>query len=240
MHAVQSPPPTQDVTQPLGWSSCDHNYLHLHLQPSWRAPGFVRAADAPPRLLIIRRMQALDTQPTAGAADDVVQHVQEPLFSSADVHRNYVDDVAWVGDLLLSKSVHDEIVLWRPVADVARAARLGAAVAPASAVVVLHRFRIPRASLWYVHMGLDADLSTLACGNTAGRVFVWRLRWDALEAAPPGTRCRIASAAEVVDCGLGEVAIRCVEVVRPGALLVGLDTGHLVLLVQRPPGAVKG
>ena len=34
-------------------------------------------------------MQALDAVPTAGASNDIVEHVHEPLFSSADVHNNY-------------------------------------------------------------------------------------------------------------------------------------------------------
>lgn len=178
-------------------------------------------------------LQALDAAPTAGAANDIVQHIQEPVFSSTDVHSNYVDDIAWLGDLLLTKSVHDEIVLWRPVADVTRAARLGAAAAPANGIMILHRFRIQRTNLWYVRMGLDAALSTLACGNTAGRVYVWKLRWGAVEAAAPGTRPRMTMAADVIDCGVGEVPIRCVEVVGPGALMVGMDDGRVLLLVQR-------
>lgn len=182
----------------------------------------------------VRAVQALEKVPTAGFAEDIVQQVQEPLFSSADVHNNYIDDLAWVGDLLLSKSVDDEIVLWRPVADVPRAARLGIPVAPASTITVLHRFKILRTSLWYMHMGLDASLHTLACGNTTGKVYVWRLRWAAVEAAAAGARPRITMPADVIDCGVGEVPVRSVEVVGPGALLVGMDDGRVLLLLQRP------
>ncbi|KAG2484331.1 hypothetical protein HYH03_016873 [Edaphochlamys debaryana] len=40
--------------------------------------------------------------------------VQQPLFSTLRVHNDYVDCVRWLGDLVLSKSVHDIITLWRP------------------------------------------------------------------------------------------------------------------------------
>ncbi|KXZ50387.1 hypothetical protein GPECTOR_16g560 [Gonium pectorale] len=40
--------------------------------------------------------------------------VQLPLFSTLRVHNDYVDCVRWMGDLVLSKSVHDVITLWRP------------------------------------------------------------------------------------------------------------------------------
>jgi hypothetical protein len=35
--------------------------------------------------------------------------------SDAQVHMNYTDCVRWMGDLILSKSVSDRIVLWRPL-----------------------------------------------------------------------------------------------------------------------------
>jgi len=42
---------------------------------------------------------------------------QHPEFSSARVHSNYVDCVRWLGDLVLSKSVDNQILLWRPEDD---------------------------------------------------------------------------------------------------------------------------
>ncbi|KAK1861371.1 hypothetical protein I4F81_003955 [Pyropia yezoensis] len=37
-----------------------------------------------------------------------------PLFSSRRIHRHYVDCAAFIGDLILSKSNDERLVLWRP------------------------------------------------------------------------------------------------------------------------------
>jgi len=45
---------------------------------------------------------------------DTVFH-QFPYFSTNKTHPNYVDCVQFVGDLILSKSVNNKVVLWKPI-----------------------------------------------------------------------------------------------------------------------------
>jgi polycomb protein EED len=40
--------------------------------------------------------------------------VHFPLFTNQKLHKNYVDCVRWHGDLLLSKTTHNEILMWHP------------------------------------------------------------------------------------------------------------------------------
>lgn len=53
----------------------------------------------------------------AGAALDVTLQIESPLFMTTALHGDYVDCVAWHGDLLISKSVDNCLVMWRPTMD---------------------------------------------------------------------------------------------------------------------------
>jgi WD40 repeat protein len=41
-------------------------------------------------------------------------HEQFPLYSSSQIHSDYVDCVRWLGNLLLSKSTNNKIIMWKP------------------------------------------------------------------------------------------------------------------------------
>ncbi|CAM9611059.1 unnamed protein product [Phaeothamnion confervicola] len=87
---------------------------------------------------------------------------QIPNFVTAKVHGNYVDCVRCVGDLILSKSTGDKVVLWRP--DTRRGD---------DAVLVLREFCLADADIWFLRFGLDPDLRVLAAGNKVGKVLLW-------------------------------------------------------------------
>jgi hypothetical protein len=178
--------------------------------------------------------QVLEHPQTAGAASDIVMRAPEPIFT-ADVHYDYVDHVAWVGDMLLSKSVHDEIVLWKPLGNIRTAAELGMLAVPMSGIHVLHRFKVPKAHLWFVRFGLCVEEGLLACGNTEGKVFVWP--FDVAEGARRGA---LAGPPAVVSCNASAaVPIRRVAIVNRDAVLAGTDDGRVVLL-QREVGVGSG
>mmetsp|Transcript_31858 Transcript_31858/g.40880 ORF Transcript_31858/g.40880 Transcript_31858/m.40880 type:complete len:394 (+) Transcript_31858:25-1206(+) len=87
---------------------------------------------------------------------------QFPDFSTSNVHSDYVDCVRWVGNLILSKSTHNKIILWKP--DLSRGD---------SSVIILREYAFPDCNLWYVRFNLDSDLRKMAVGNKSGRVFIW-------------------------------------------------------------------
>jgi polycomb protein EED len=45
---------------------------------------------------------------------ETVLSVHFPMFCSDRIHKNYVDCVKFFGDLILSKSIHNQITLWKP------------------------------------------------------------------------------------------------------------------------------
>ncbi|KAF5834487.1 transcriptional repressor EED/ESC/FIE [Dunaliella salina] len=104
-----------------------------------------------------------------------------PRFSSDQVHANYVDCVRWLGDLCLSKSVDDRILLWKPVEEEGPActaargtnSRVLAQCKTFSTFVILQEFHLPDSHVWFVRFSLDMSQSLLACGNRTGKVFLW-------------------------------------------------------------------
>jgi polycomb protein EED len=101
---------------------------------------------------------------------------QAPVFSTNKVHVNYVDCVEFVGDLILSKSIDDEVVLWKPVFDTHHSGGEGSS-APRipNEVVSLRSFRLSKAESWFVRFSTNQDSTLLACGNNVGETRVWTI-----------------------------------------------------------------
>jgi polycomb protein EED len=160
-----------------------------------------------------------------------VQHIQHPVFVTSDVHEEYVDDVAWVGELLLSKSVTGEMVLWRPHADIFRLCALGVMQAPLDSVAILRRFTYPHADVWFVHFGLHLQAGLVAIGNKVGTMYVWNLGLQPGLAEREGCVVRPATAARRGDCtGGAQVQVRCITMLSCSAIVAGLDDGRIVLM----------
>jgi polycomb protein EED len=101
-----------------------------------------------------------ETSAARGAFETVF--VQFPMFSTHKVHADYVDCVQWVGNLLLSKSTSNKVVLWKP-----NAARRK------DAVTILRELSFSDCGLWFIRFSTDSTKTKIAVGNQTGKVFVW-------------------------------------------------------------------
>jgi len=102
--------------------------------------------------------------------------VDAPMFSSVRVHDDYVDCVAWCGDVALSRSVDGIVRMWVPDEPV------GVVHAQGSQYRAVKDFPQTDAHLWWIRFAVSASRNVLACGNMKGSVSVWRL--DDPDSAP--------------------------------------------------------
>ncbi|KAK9855466.1 hypothetical protein WJX84_007882 [Apatococcus fuscideae] len=89
-----------------------------------------------------------------------------PEFSTHKVHWDYVDCVRWLGDLVLSKSVDNRIILWMPDESSAQSIAKGR-------VKLVQEYKLEEANVWFVRFCLDPLCTTLACGNRNGTLLLW-------------------------------------------------------------------
>jgi polycomb protein EED len=100
-----------------------------------------------------------------------------PQFSTRSVHRNYVDCVRWLGELILSKSCENAIVLWKP-GPVTKCLQDLTLTDSNMYATILHEFSMSNCDIWFLRFCLDFKMHLLACGNQWGRVFLWDLSCD--------------------------------------------------------------
>lgn len=84
---------------------------------------------------------------------------QFPYFVTTKVHEHYVDCVMWVGDLLLSKSIHNRILLWEPGFD------REAIGSPIKNYTLLEEYTLEGCKVWFIRFGMDRRRQLIACGN---------------------------------------------------------------------------
>jgi len=104
-----------------------------------------------------------------------------PDYSTRDIHRNYVDCVRWLGNLILSKSCENCIVCWRPgnaPGTMHESPKLKPEEKEKPESWVLHRFEYRECEIWYMRFSLDYSQQIMALGNQVGHVFVWDLDVD--------------------------------------------------------------
>lgn len=99
-----------------------------------------------------------------------------PYFASKKIHRNVVDCVQFLGDLILSKSTYNSIVLWTPILpdDNPPTCAVGASAYEApSDIIALRTFDLFECHLWFVRFATDDIGRLLAVGTIDGEVDIW-------------------------------------------------------------------
>ncbi|RWS24034.1 Polycomb protein eed-like protein [Leptotrombidium deliense] len=100
-----------------------------------------------------------------------------PLFTTREVHTNYVDCVRWYGDLVISKSCQSELVLWKPE-EVASSRENSDPLSPTDkfkkdSVSIMRRFMYNDGYLWYTRFGVDEEFNVMAVGSQNGEIYIW-------------------------------------------------------------------
>ncbi|EDO42020.1 predicted protein, partial [Nematostella vectensis] len=98
-------------------------------------------------------------------------NVHYPDFTTRDIHRNYVDCVRWLGDLVLSKSCENCIVCWKPqdpLDEIFQKVHIDKIF-----LVLCILFDFSQCEIWYMRFSLDFEQRLVAAGNQQGKVFVW-------------------------------------------------------------------
>lgn len=114
---------------------------------------------------------SLDTPPMANTFKAAFE--QLPYFSSNKLHHDYVDCVQFVGDLVLSKSVHNNIVLWKPSLKPPMIRGKPSHQRPPNDVIALAEFTSRKCDHWFIRFDTSSDGRLLAVGNRVGEIKVW-------------------------------------------------------------------
>ena len=101
------------------------------------------------------------------------RYQQMPLYSTNKAHTDYVDCVQFVGDLILSKSITNTILLWKP--DMSQARSFSNIVRPprSADIIPLREFTISKCEVWFIRFQTDEDCRMVSIGNTVGVIKVW-------------------------------------------------------------------
>ncbi|RWS20786.1 hypothetical protein B4U80_03854 [Leptotrombidium deliense] len=106
------------------------------------------------------------------------QHI--PIFTTRDIHRNYVDCVQWYGNFVLSKSCENAIICWKPgkLEDSDDIELPKVQYNNDSQTTTLHRFEYKDSDIWFIRFAMDEDQKVMAVGNQSGKVYLWDLDVD--------------------------------------------------------------
>eukprot|EP01038_Epipyxis_sp_PR26KG_P005376 gene5376-7454_t len=90
---------------------------------------------------------------------------QNPLFSTTQIHRGYVDCIKWMGDHILSKSTNSRMVLWSPDS-----------MRYKDAVIILQEYELSDSDdIWFIKFDVSIPWDIFAVGNKSGKVQLFPL-----------------------------------------------------------------
>lgn len=99
-----------------------------------------------------------------------------PTFSTRDIHRNYVDCVAWFGNFILSKSCENSIVCWRPgKLETPTDLSLPQKYTSDTTCSLMETYAVRDSDIWFLKFSLDNEMKYLALGNKKGKTYVFDL-----------------------------------------------------------------
>ncbi|GBC09127.1 hypothetical protein RclHR1_08620003 [Rhizophagus clarus] len=113
--------------------------------------------------------------------------VHYPIFSTAQLHNNFVDCVRWYGDLLLSRcAANAKIVLWKPDVELVAfdKSNITTVVVGGPATLskrqasfdIICELEFDHCDIWFIRFGFSHDFRMLATGNQVGKIYLWDLQ----------------------------------------------------------------
>jgi len=97
-----------------------------------------------------------------------------PVFSTRDIHKNYVDCSLFFGNyFILSKSLNNSITCWKPGQLNSNPLDDGE-----TKTTMIHQFDYTSGEIWYIRFSMDINQTILSLGNQKGKIFLWDLDVD--------------------------------------------------------------
>lgn len=98
---------------------------------------------------------------------------QSPIFSTRDIHYNYVDSVKYFGDLIMSKSSAGELSIWMPGSPEDAELKENE-----TKFTRFSYFSLPDCLVWFIKFDFEFNRKYVAVGNTQGIIYLLDLNYD--------------------------------------------------------------